>query len=123
MTAEEERVLRARIAELETEREKMLPIYEAHLRTLKRIEQDRARIATLSEFDQHREQCHAAYEYACTTNARKSGESPMPEGDGWEANNIIPAHQYKDGIVQEECWCNWTRDAFTETNYWRRKRS
>jgi hypothetical protein len=76
----------------------------------------------MTEHEMHREQRHPDYEYATTENARKSDESPMPPGDGWETNDIVESHLYKDGVVAEERWCNWTRDTYTETNYWRRRK-
>ncbi len=119
--------LLARIDELETERDRMLPIYTAHLVAEQQAaewrESERLRIAVLTEHELHREQRHPDYEYETTENARKSSDSPMPHGDGWEANDIMEAHIYKDGIVLEERWCNWTRGDLIETNYWRRRKA
>jgi len=128
MTQDEElRSLWARVAELEVERDRMLPIYTAHVaeeqRVAERRERERQRVASLTEHELHREQRHPNYEYDTTENARKSGDSPMPQGEGWEANDIIESHIYRDGVVFEERWCNWTRGDFTETNYWRRRKS
>lgn len=118
--------LRARITELEVERDRMLPIYTAHLAAERRAteyrEREQRRVAALTEHELHCEQRHPDYEYDTTENARKSGDSPMPQGEDWEPNDIIDSHIYKDGVVFAERWCNWTRGAFTETNYWRRKK-
>jgi len=127
MTQDEElRSLRARVSELEVERDRMLPIYTAHVaeeqRVAERRERARLRVAALTEHELHREQRHPDYEYESTENARKSGDSPMPPGEGWEANDIVECHIYRDAVVFEERWRNWTRGDFTETNYWRRRK-
>ncbi len=77
----------------------------------------------VTEHEQHRRQDHPDYEYTTTVNARKSGEAPRPEGEGWEENTIIACHLYENGVVVEERWRNWERDDFTEINYWRRRRA
>jgi hypothetical protein len=86
------------------------------------FELERLRVAGLTEHELHCEQRHPAYEYATTENARKSGAPPRPQGDGWEPNDIVVWHQYKDDDMMGECWRNWTRGAYTETNYWRRRK-
>jgi hypothetical protein len=126
LTQAELLALRARVAELEVERDRMLPIYRDHFaqqqRAAEHLERERDRVAALTEHELHREQRHPDYEYATTENARKSGEAPLPEGEGWEANDIIDCNVYKDGVVIEERWRNWTRSDYTETNYWRRRK-
>jgi hypothetical protein len=83
-------------------------------------EHELRRIASLTEHELHREQRHPDYEYATTENARKSGESSVPEGEGWEPNDIVSCDLYKDGDVVEKRWRNWTRGDYTEVSYWRR---
>ena len=127
MTPEEElHTLRARIAALEAERDRMLPIYTAHLAeetcVAERRERERLRVAALTERELHCEQRHPDYEYLTTENARKQSGGDPPENEGWEPNAIVECHLYKDGVVVEERWCNWTRGEYTETNYWRRKK-
>jgi hypothetical protein len=104
----------------------MRPIYEAHLaaerRATKYREREPPRIAGLSKHDLHREERHPDYEYRTTENARKQPGGEPPENEGWEPNDIIEDHIYRDGVVVEERWRNWTRGDFTETNYWRRKK-
>lgn len=84
---------------------------------------ERKRIDGLTAHELHCQQRHPDYEYASTENARKSGESPKPQGEGWEENDIVECHQYKDGDVVEERWRNWTRGPYTEINYWRRRKN
>src|SRR5882724_4193438 len=57
----------------------------------------------------HASRCHPDYEYATTTNARKDGTSPMPDGLGWEPNRNVTG----DGR-------NWERFEYHEENYWMR---
>lgn len=72
----------------------------------------------------HTKRMHPDYEYETTETARKSGESRMPEGEGWEPNNIIRMPKYESGSVVG--WYpprNWERFEFTEEEYWKRKKS
>lgn len=68
---------------------------------------------------------HPDFEYATTQTARKSGDDPRVglDGDGWEPNDIVPHHNYKDGEIVEKYWRNWERFQFHEDNYWRRRRT
>jgi hypothetical protein len=70
----------------------------------------------------HREEQHSDFEYATTRTGRKTAESLMPDGDGWEPNNIVACHRYQDGRVVEERWRNWERFEFHENEYWRRRK-
>lgn len=70
-----------------------------------------------TEQELHDLELHPDYEYATTTTARKSGESIMPEGDGWEPNDKVVA-----GGLGKPYRRNWERFDFTEDEYWRRKK-
>ena len=76
-------------------------------------------------FELHRRHAHPDFEYETTQTARKSGNDPRfgLEGDGWEPNDICERHEYKDGVVVKERWCNWERHEFHEDNYWRRRKA
>lgn len=126
MTPDEElTALRVRVAELEAERDRMLPIYTVHLEQEQIAAEYRnrelLRVGSLTEHELHCEQRHPDYEYATTENARKSGESPKPEGAGWEANDIVLVTNGLRGPDAPPTYRNWERYEFTETNYWRRK--
>lgn len=120
MDLESSTTVRALLAE----RERMLPIYQEHLereqRRAETYELECRRIASLTEHEQHRELRHPDYEYVSMENAWKSGEAPMPHGEGWEENDIVS--WYADGAVVEKRWRNWMRDDYTETYYWRRRK-
>ena len=81
----------------------------------------RLRVAALTEHELHCEESHPGYEYARTENARKSGDSPKPEGDGWEPNEIVLITNGLRGPDVPPRYRNWERFEFTETNYWRRR--
>jgi hypothetical protein len=70
----------------------------------------------------HRQESHPDWEYTTTTNQRKSDTAPLPEGDGWIPNNIVPNHHYVEGELIREYWRPWARHEYHETNYWRRRR-
>ena len=122
MDLESSTTVRALLAE----RERMLPIYQEHLeretRWTETREREQRRVASLTEHELHREQLHPDYEYAETENARKSGDSPLPTGEGWEENDLVACHLYADGALVEKRWRNWTRGENTEINYWRRRK-
>jgi hypothetical protein len=119
------RGLRARVTELEAERDRMLPIYTAHLEQEQIAatyrDRERLRVASLTEHELHCEQRHPDYEYATTENARKSGDSPKPEGEGWEPNDIVLITNGLRGPDNPPQYRNWERYELTETNYWRRR--
>ena len=73
----------------------------------------------------HRCRAHPEFEYELTHTARKSGDDPRIglDGDGWEPNDIVENHEYADGKVVKEHWCNWERFQFHEDNYWRRRKT
>lgn len=66
------------------------------------------------EFELHTRQQHPDWEYAVTETARKGGDTKMPDGEGWEPNNIM---RTPDGTFR-----NWERGEFTEWEFWRRRR-
>jgi len=75
-------------------------------------------------FALHRRRAHPDFDYATTQTARKSGDDPCIglDGEGWEPNDIVENHQYAEGKVISEHWCNWERFQFHEDNYWRRRK-
>jgi len=75
-------------------------------------------------FTLHCQKAHPDFEYATTQTTRKSSDDARVglEGDGWEPNDIVDNHEYKDGKVVKEYWRNWERFQFHENNYWRRRR-
>ena len=78
-------------------------------------------IAKMSDDEKHRSECHPDWEYATTTTGRKTGESRMPEGDGWEPNARVAVPVYKDGEVVAEHWRAWDRFDLHENEYWKRR--
>lgn len=105
--------------------DRMLPIYMKQLaadRHQREVE-DAGLSFENPQHKLHREQRHPAYEYVTTENARKSGGAPVPEGEGWEPNDIVPCDLYKDGVMIEKRWRSWSRGDLTEINYWRRPRA
>lgn len=126
MTQEEElHALRARVAELEAERDRMLPIYTAHLEQEQIAatyrDRERQRVATLTEHELHCEQRHPDYEYLTTENARKQQGGDPPDNEGWEPNDIVLITNGLRGPDDPPQYRNWERYEFTETNYWRRR--
>lgn len=89
----------------------MEPLTAANLITKLNLEVQRLTLAL------HKHRAHPDYEYATTQNARKSGDTPWPEGDGWEKNYCS---LNADGTINfNSCW---ERFDFHEDNYWRRKK-
>lgn len=119
-------VLRARVVELDAERDRMLPIYTAHLEQQQRAaeycEKERLRVAALTEHELHREQRHPDYEYLTTENARKQSGGDPPDNEGWEPNEIVLITNGLHGPDDPPRYRNWERFEFTETNYWRRRK-
>ena len=76
-------------------------------------------------FELHRRHAHPDFEYATTQTARKMSPTggSFPQGDGWEPNDVVECHEYEDGVVVKERWCNWERHEFHEDNYWRRRKT
>lgn len=70
-----------------------------------------------SEQELHEKEMHPDYEYATTTTARKSGDSVMPDGEGWEPNLIIKAG-FGDNVHMR----NWERFEYHKEEYWKRKK-
>lgn len=119
MTQEEElRTLRTRIAELEAERDQMLPIYAAHLEQQRRVaehrERERLRVATLTEHELHRELRHPDYEYLATYNARKQPGGEPPANEGWEPNAIVLITNGVYGPDAPPRYRNWERRAYRD---------
>jgi|HubBroStandDraft_4_1064222.scaffolds.fasta_scaffold844538_2 hypothetical protein len=76
-------------------------------------------------FELHRRHAHPDFEYATIKTARKSGDDPRLglEGDGWEPNDVVECHEYKDGAVVKERWRNWEVLVELVPNYWRRRKT
>ena len=83
----------------------------------------RAEINRLT-FALHCRRAHPDFEYTTTQTARKSEDDPRVglDGKGWERNDIVENHAYKEGVVVKEHWRNWERFQFHEDNYWRRRK-
>ncbi len=68
-------------------------------------------VACPSDEELHQSQKHPDYEYVTTTNARKDGDMPVPEGEGWKPNTcMVPGGR------------SWERFEYHEVNYWMRRR-
>lgn len=79
-------------------------------------------LAALYDHELHRRRMHPDFEYTHTTSARKSGDTPMPDGDGWEPNHCVDNHDYAAGAIVKRRWRNWERFDNYEENYWMRRK-
>ena len=95
----------------------------AMARVAERRERERVRVSALTEHELHCEQRHPDYEYLTTENARKQPGGEPPENEGWEPNEIIVITNGLHGPDDPPRYRNWERFEFTETNYWRRRKT